>query len=69
MSIIFIWVGRSLERGAISLVFAFGLIGNATIFEMGVVQTAGIFSGIMKIILFIWVSKWIWFANLNRNSF
>jgi len=68
MSIIFIWVGRSLERGAISLVFAFGLIGNATIFEMGVVQTTGIFSGVMKILFFIWISKRIWISSLNRNS-
>ena len=67
MSIIYIWVSRSLEGSAISLVFAFGLIGNATIFEMGLVQTAGIFSGVIKIMLFIWISKRIWFSDLNRN--
>jgi hypothetical protein len=67
MSIIYIWVGKSLERSAVSMVFAFGLIGNASIFEMGLVQTAGIFSGVIKILLFIWISKWIWFSYLKHN--
>ncbi len=67
VSIIFLWVGKSLERGAMSLVFAFGIIGSATIFEMGTVQLAGIFSGVMKIILFVWVSKRLWFSRLNYH--
>lgn len=67
MSILYIFIGRCLQKSAISLVFAIGLVNNATIFEAGLVQTAGIFSGVIKVILFIWVSNKIWFYNQNRN--
>lgn len=68
MSIIFIYIGRCLQKGAISLVFAIALINNAIIFEAGLVQTAETFSGAMKIILFVWVVKKIRLNNQNRNS-
>jgi hypothetical protein len=69
LSAVFICIGRCLEKRALYLIFAFGLIGNGTILEMGVIQAVTTFSGTMKILFFIWFSKRIWFSNLKHNSF
>ena len=57
IAVIFIWIGKLLDRGPLSVVFAFGLISNAAVFEMGLVQFSGIFSGSAKILAFLWVAK------------
>lgn len=56
LSLVFIWVGKLLDSGVLSIIFAFGIIGNSTLFEAGVVQAASSFSSILKIIFFLWIS-------------
>lgn len=56
LSFVFIWVGRLLEKGVLSVIFAFGIIGNSTIFEAGSVQISSSLSGIAKIAIFLWIS-------------
>ena len=67
IAVIFIWIGKLLDRGPLSVVFAFGLISNATVFEMGLVQFSGIFSGSAKILLFLWVAK-KFYKFIGRDS-
>ena len=66
ISVIFIWIGRLLERGPLSIVFAFGLIANGSVFEMGLVQFSQILSGSAKMLAFIWVAKV--FYKFMRND-
>ena len=56
VSFIFIWVGRLLDRGVLATIFAFGIIGNSTMFEAGSVQISGSISGAVKILIFLWIS-------------
>ncbi len=66
ISVIFIWIGRLLERGPLSIVFAFGLIANGSVFEMGLVQFSQIFSGSVKMLAFIWIANI--FHTFMRNN-
>ena len=68
LSAVFICIGRFLGKGAFHLVLAFGLIGNGTILEMGVIQAVATFSGTTKILLFMWISRRIWILSLNPKS-
>jgi hypothetical protein len=67
MSCVFVWVGTLLQKSSLSVFLAFGLVGNATIFEMGSVQFAEVFSSSIKIFVFLWLSKKILFESF-RNS-
>jgi hypothetical protein len=66
LSCVFIWISRLTEKGPLSLVLAFSLLGNAAIFEMGLVQFAADLSGSLKILIFLWFSKKVLFNRLKR---
>jgi hypothetical protein len=52
-ALIFIWVGRLMDGRPINRIFAFGLIANSAIFEMGTVQFSSTLSSAIKIFLFL----------------
>jgi hypothetical protein len=56
-ALIFIWAGRLMDAQPINRIFAFGLIANSTIFEMGTVQFSSALSSTVKIFLFLIVSN------------
>jgi hypothetical protein len=60
---IFMWIGNLLDRGPIANLFAFGMIGNSTIFESGLVQFVATFSGALKALLFLLVTKQFFFTR------
>jgi hypothetical protein len=68
LALIFIWIGKLLDKGPLSVLFAFGIIANGSVFEMGLIQFSQILSGAVKMVAFLWVVKK--FHNfLNRSSF
>lgn len=56
LALIYMWVGRLMDGRPINRIFAFGLIANSSIFEMGIVQFSSILSNTFKIFLFLIVS-------------
>lgn len=66
-ALIFIWLGNLMDGRLINRIFAFGLIANAAIFEMGIVQFSSVLSGAVKIYLFLIVSHKL-SGFLRRNS-
>ena len=66
-ALIFIWLGNLMDGRPINRIFAFGLIANAAIFEMGIVQFSSVLSGAVKIYLFLIVSHKL-SGSLRRNS-
>jgi len=56
LALIYMWVGRLMDGRPINRIFAFGLIANSSIFEMGIVQFSSILSNTVKIFLFLIVS-------------
>jgi hypothetical protein len=62
-SLIFIWIGKLLDRGPLSNLVAFGLIGNAVIFESGLVSFAATASATVKAFLFVFVLKRVLFTR------
>ena len=57
LALIYIWAGRLMDGRPINRIFAFGLIANSSIFEMGIVQFSSILSNTFKILLFLIVSQ------------
>ena len=56
LAFIFVWIGRLIEKGLVSIIFAFTVVGNGSLFETGLVGFATLFSGAVKILLFLWIS-------------
>ncbi len=67
IAMIFIWIGNLLDKSPLSVMFAFGLIANGSVFEMGLVQFSQILSGAVKMLAFLWVVK-KFNDFLNRGS-
>jgi hypothetical protein len=68
ISLIFIWIGNLFSRSTISTIFAFGLVGNGAIFETGIVSFSAVFSGSLKLLLFLWISNKIFLDRKLQNS-
>lgn len=66
LSVVFIWVGRALEREGLSVIFAFAIVDNGTLFEAGTVKFSGSLSNSAKIVLFLWLS--LSMRNASRNQ-
>lgn len=63
LSFIFLMVGKYLEGNFYRIIFGFSLIDNFTLFESGVVQFSAALSGSIKIALFLWFSKHIYYLR------
>ena len=62
-SFIFVMVGKYLEGNFYRIIFGFSLIDNFTLFESGLVQFSAALSGSIKIALFLWFSKHIYYRR------
>jgi hypothetical protein len=63
LSIIFVMIGKCLEGNLYRIIFGFSLIDNFTLFESGIVQFSAALSGSIKIMLFLWFSKYIYYRR------
>lgn len=65
IALLFNWLGQLLEKGLLSSFFAFGIISNMTLFEIGLVSICSSFNATLKFMLFIWVLTLLF----NKNKF
>jgi len=69
MGYLFSLLARFLDRGALSIIFAFGVVSNMSLFDAGIVSTAGLVSSSLKPTLFVYVFNVLILRGINRSIF